>query len=377
VLVPFDTLKIKAGWAAGLGVEAHLGGPWTGKLEVLHLDFGTFQSTAVNDQSTPVLFVDYNQRITDNIVRFGLNYKFDPDARYAPATNATAAVTSEALYRPRMNYKTPVEAVWTWTGFYVGVNVGYGWGRSQSDVLFSDAGMGIPLFATGASSKFQTVIGGAQSGYNVQSGNWLLGLETDIQATNARTIRTDVCPGANCNAATTGLDVSVQYRHRLDWFGTLRGRLGAIVTPNTLAFVTGGLALAGISHVGTISGSSSAVTPVFDDAGNPVLDDNGNPITTTTVTPASTSFLSRTMKLGWAAGAGIEARLAGNWTGKIEYLHMDFGSDSIDAANPMNDTPIALRLNSRVTQDVVRVGLNYKFDPNAPAPTYQVPASAR
>src|SRR5208337_4481629 len=177
--------------------------------------------------------------------------------------------------------------------------------------------------------------------------------------TNQRATKSYFCPGTNCNPTIAGIDAPVgiwQY-HKLDWFSTLRGRLGATVTPDSLVYATGGLAVGGISHVGTIFGSSLI---------------NG------TTSAADTGFLSRATKTGWVVGAGVEAHLAGNWTGKIEYLHMDLGRDSIDAANPLNATPLAVSLNSRITDDLVRVGLNYKLDSNGSAvPGYGISNNLR
>ena len=234
-------------------------------------------------------------------------------------------------------------AYYDWTGLYIGINAGYGFGKSQTRALFSDAGTGTPLFATSSSSKLSGVIGGAQTGYNWQAGGWLFGLETDIQATNQHAGPTYVCPGAICNPTITDIDtpVTVAHDHKLDWFATLRGRLGATVTPDALIYATGGLAVAGIWHVGTVFDSSASVSPLLD--------------------------VSQTTKMGWTVGAGIEAHLAGNWTGKIEYLHLDFGSGSLAAADPLNATLIALGLTARITDDILRVGLNYKLDPSATA----------
>ena len=133
----------------------------------------------------------------------------------------------------------------------------------------------------------------------------------------------------------------------------MRARFGVTVTPDALLYATGGYAIAGISHVGTISGSN--LVPLLDANANPVLDANGNPITT--IGTNSASFLAHTTRSGWTIGGGVAARLTGNLTGKVEYLHMDFGTDSINAGNPVNGTPIALALNSRLTDDIMRVGL--------------------
>ena len=249
---------------------------------------------------------------------------------------------------------------YNWTGFYLGGNVGYGFGQSRTDVFFSDAGTGTPLLATGSSSKFNGVLGGAQTGYNWQAGYWLLGLEVDIQHTNQRATTSDVCPGTLCNSGIAGFGApaSLVHTQELDWFGTLRARVGVTATPDALLYATGGLALAGISHVGTISGAS--LTPVLDENGAPALDANTNPITTRGSNTAG--LFDQTTKLGWAAGVGVETHLIGNLSGKIEYLHMNFAADSVSAGNPNNATPLALGLHSRITDDIVRVGLNYRLE---------------
>jgi opacity protein-like surface antigen len=80
------------------------------------------------------------------------------------------------------------------------------------------------------------------------------------------------------------------------------------------------------------------------------------------------NFFGRTAAPGWTVGGGIEARLAGNVTGKIEYLHMNFGTASTAAVNGQITPPIAVALSSHDSEDIIRLGVNYKFDPNAEAP---------
>jgi opacity protein-like surface antigen len=72
------------------------------------------------------------------------------------------------------------------------------------------------------------------------------------------------------------------------------------------------------------------------------------PFATASINPVSTSFNSHTTKAGWALGAGAEVRLGGNWTGKIEYLYLDFGKVSTTASLPTNSTPLGINFNSRV-----------------------------
>jgi high affinity Mn2+ porin len=327
----FLTHTTKIGWAAGAGVEVRLAGNWTGKIEYLHLDFGRDAIDASNLQNATPLAVGLNSRLTDDIVRLGLNYKL-----------ASNGIAVPAYMTPARSYKTPVEAVWNWTGLYIGINAGYGFGKSQTDALFADAGMGTPLFATGVSSTLDGLSAGVQAGYNRQLGAALVGLETDIAGTNQHAGPTYVCPGASCNPTITGIDTPVTVAHdiRLSWFATLRGRLGLAVTPDALIYATGGGAVAGIWHAGTVFDSTASVAPLLD--------------------------ISQRTKLGWTVGAGIETHFAGNWTGKIEYLHLDFGSASTGAADLMNATPLTLGINTRITDDIVRLGVNYRLDPSAP-----------
>src|SRR5262249_25814603 len=105
------------------------------------------------------------------------------------------------------------------------------------------------------------------------------------------------------------------------------------------------------------------------------------PVETPTVTastnPATTSFVSRTTKAGFAVGAGAEVRLAGNWMGKVEYLYLDFGRVFAAGTNPLDSTPLPVNFDSHVTNHIARVGLNYKFDPTGAVYAPAGDASAR
>ena len=214
--------------------------------------------------------------------------------------------------------------------------------------MFSDP-TGAPLFTTGSTDNLNGVIAGFQGGYNWMASSWLVaGIEADIQLSTQNTTPTFICPGAVCNPGIGDLATSFDRAQTLDWFGTVRGRLGATVTPDTMAYLTGGLAVAEIKTAGIVAGFS-----LFDSSGNP------------NVTPVPYGFYDHRTKAGWTAGAGIETHLSGNLTGKIEYLYLDFGSVSTSTTNPLNATPVAVNLESRVTDHIVRVGLNYRFDPFA------------
>jgi iron complex outermembrane receptor protein len=379
-----SVLTQQAGWTVGAGLEGRLFGNLTGKIEYLYMDFGTSSANVANPLNATPIMLSSNARITDNIVRVGLNYKLDPATGYDALTGIGAPPVYKGLPSKAPPYALPVVAEWTWAGPYLGLNAGYGWGKSNTDTVISDAIAGTPLAATTTSGKFNGMSYGAQTGFNWQFGAFVAGIEADIQNSRqpGRTT-TFGCAGATCNPAIAafGLDAPVraQMEQRLEWFGTLRGRLGVTPTPGSLVYATGGLAVGRIKTSGTISGSSLGLTEgVIEGVEQGVamdVDADGNPIevpievpvqipiVTASANPASSTFFSQKTKAGWTVGIGAEARLFGNWTGKIEYLYLDFGTVSTVATLPTNSTPIAINFNSRVTENLVRLGLNYKFDP--------------
>ena len=171
----------------------------------------------------------------------------------------------------------------------------------------------------------------------------LAGVEGDLNYSGQRAKFNAVCPGDICNPALIGVvdDPSViaqfEQGQKLEWFATLRGRLGVVATPDAIAYVTGGLAVGEVMTAGTVLG----------------FDSNGNPV--------NTIVSSHNTKAGLAVGGGIEGRLAGNWTGKIEYLYLDLGTVPVIPAPALNSTT-AVAFNSRITDNILRVGVNYRFD---------------
>jgi iron complex outermembrane recepter protein len=181
----------------------------------------------------------------------------------------------------------------------------------------------------------------AQAGYNWLAGMWLAGVGGDLNYSGQRAKLNAVCPGEICNAALIGVtgDPSVTARfeqgQKLEWFATLRARLGVSVTPDAIAYVTGGVAVGEVMTAGTVFG--------FDGDGNPVSSHN--------------------TKAGYAVGGGVEGRLVGNWTAKMEYLYLDLGMVMTTPAPAQNAT-LAASFNSRITDNILRLGVNYKFGPD-------------
>ena len=249
----------------------------------------------------------------------------------------------------------PVMAVYDWTGFYVGGNLGYSWGRARLDGIetgtqnvsvFRTAGptlvssttttlATLPLF--GSANNVNGLIGGGQAGYNWQRGTWLFGVEADIQATDERATR-DICSVAGCPLGSSFLTAN----YKLDWFGTARGRVGFLPSERILLYATGGLAYGGVS----------ATAPLIP------------------LTWGST-------RAGWTVGVGAEAAVGNNWSVKVEYLYMDLGNVGGASAtattvtnalntpnqgfNTVTTTALTAAFNTRFTDNILRVGLNYKF----------------
>ncbi|KPG00446.1 hypothetical protein IP86_06780 [Rhodopseudomonas sp. AAP120] len=225
----------------------------------------------------------------------------------------SAQAADLAVKAPYM--KAPVAAIYDWTGFYIGANVGVGVGRDLAAHAF-------PAGGTFNSTYLQPLgaIGGGQIGYNWQSnttflGPLLIGVEADIQGSGMSTGNTTL------NTAT-GLG-TVNYNQKLDWFTTVRGRIGLVRGP-AVGYFTGGFAA-------------------------------GNVKTTITETGVGQFGVSET-RTGWTIGSGVEAALGGNWTGKIEYLYLDLGKRD-DAFGTQ-----ALRTEYR--ESIFRAGLNYRIGGN-------------
>ncbi len=216
-----------------------------------------------------------------------------------------------ALDSPAIAADVPVKAphiqsVFDWTGFYIGAHAGFG--RGSSIAVLTDPTV------TATSGSFGGVIGGVQAGYNVQlSSGIVLGAEADITFPNYL--------ASNSIAAllaTPRSDVVEQ----LDYAGSLRGRIG-YASGHWLAYATGGLAWAGERFVNT-----------------PAIGSEEKELN---------------VRLGWAAGAGVEYAFAPHWSLRLEYLYSRFEQADIRS-------PSATQISSSLDLQSIRVGLNRKFD---------------
>ena len=259
------------------------------------------------------------------------------------AVAATSAATAADIAPRYTKAPPPVVEIWTWDKFYVGVNGGYSWGRSDTSGTFFNNLNGLQISPTQSGNiNLDGWLIGGQVGKNWQFGNWVAGIELDGQWTDERASRGFICAtGVACNNVTFGPGLGVAptstFNQHIEWFVTLRPRAGVLITPTALLYVTGGLAVAGINTDGVLSGITALSAPT------------------------SVAWSNDSTRWGWVVGAGAEARLGGNWTGKIEGLYMDYGTVSGSAVLATNTPPVRFDYSSKVTDVVLRAGVNYHF----------------
>jgi outer membrane immunogenic protein len=225
----------------------------------------------------------------------------------------------------------PPIPVYNWTGFYIGVNAGYGWGEiDDRAVPLPQPGFGADPFSV--SSKPDGFIGGIQLGYNWQTGSFVWGVEADFQGSTLDET-TVVAPLTLGGVPMAGWNSRVTTE--LDWLGTIRGRLGVTVMPELLAYVTGGFAYGDV----TVS-SRTTFTPA------PPFTYVGSGSSTET---------------GWTVGGGLEYGF-GNWSAKVEYLYVSLSAPSHVALPLAANPPFRLRHSvGDLDLNIVRLGLNYRF----------------
>ena len=253
----------------------------------------------------------------------------------AAATLAGTAFAAEPLPAP------PPVPIFTWTGIYLGGQIGYAW---RNDNIFYNAFDPVSglAFCPIVSSSPSGVIGGAHVGFDYQidkpGGGFVLGIEGSVDGTSLRnTVATGFGAfGGSSVSASTNADIQ----------GSIRGRFGiaGIAGERLLAYATGGVAFGGFNTSYAISG------PAFF---------------------GSNSFSNT--RVGWTAGGGIDYAVTNNWSVFAEYRYTSFGTvgntQLAAAALPADGS---LNVTRTLNQSQVQVGFSYKFDSSLPAPDFSM-----
>jgi len=268
------------------------------------------------------------------------------------AANAYAADLARPAPAPAPVYtKAPPLATYSWTGFYIGGNVGGAWGSfdPSTSLAFSPFGwfnvLSTPqVTAAGQQSiKPSSIIGGVQVGYNWQTGSLVLGVEGDFDWMHlSGSASTGPVTYACCGPAAFVLTSQAH----TDWLATARGRIG-FAADNWLFFATGGAAFTDL-HASFGFTDNCASTPVCGGAG----------------TNANEAVSLSSTEVGWTAGGGVEYGIGPQWSVKAEYLYVAFPRVSgVGFLNPVvfgsNNNPFTHTFDLKA--NIARLGVNYRF----------------
>jgi outer membrane immunogenic protein len=238
--------------------------------------------------------------MTARIICGGLALAAGTVAGLCSAAAADLPLAPRPVYAPAA-YVAPV---YNWTGFYIGGHAGGGWENSSWTDPF-----------TGGSNTFNKsgFIAGGQIGGNVQF-NWLVvGVEGDLSWSGIK--------GSGADSIGNSINTNV------NWTSTVTGRAG-VAFDRLLVYGKGGVAFAN---------DKSSLTDI---AGGTASD-----------------TLTRT---GWTAGAGLEYAFAGNWSAKVEYDYLGFGSQTLNLPTPAFP---AYTSSANLNVQEVKFGINYRFGP--------------
>ena len=252
-------------------------------------------------------------------------------ALVATAASASAADLPMRSPPPMPYYPAPV---YSWTGFYVGANLGGAFDNKSGALVPNGFLAPVATSSRGSDSGF---IGGGQAGYNWQNGTFVYGVETDIDYINLGGSGSTSTASANFNSTT----LTTRRQDGDGFLGTFRGRLGYAGFDRTLLYVTGGLAYGDFG--------SRYTSATFT---------NGLGLTTATYGVDNNDDV----RVGWTIGAGLEYAITPNISLKGEYLYADLGRKNYTLVGTSSGTQgTSFSAHSDGSTSIARVGLNYKF----------------
>jgi outer membrane immunogenic protein len=231
------------------------------------------------------------------------------------AVAADLAVKAPPMYTPA--------PVWSWTGFYIGANVGAGWGTTEATLnSISVGGISEPINLPIDQNSRSGFLGGGQIGYNYQFGWAVIGVQGDFS-------------GLDVQGTTPCLEGAFSCSGNSHWLATVTGRIGGVVGDRTLIYVKGGAAWMNTTHslnpsteIGFIGGTSADTTPV-----------------------------------GGLLGLGVEYAFSPNWSAFIEYDYIQFQNQNVGfGLNNLGFGPgSTANVNIQDKLSIAKIGVNYKF----------------
>jgi outer membrane immunogenic protein len=255
-------------------------------------------------------------------------------ASIAALMAGTVAASAADMPVKAAPYMAPPAPIYTWTGFYLGVNAGLGGDRV--DYPFRGDFRERPFTGDVNLTSFGG-FGGVQGGYNWQASNWVLGVEADIQGTNI---------GSRLNASLSAPpflnNASLSTGTELKYFGTARGRIG-YAFDRVLVYATGGYAFGSEDTRLDASLTTGGVMRALAE-----VDGNNNNNT------HAFHFSRRHDLSGWTAGGGVEYAVTPNLSLKTEYLYLRFDRNNVFASNHF-------AIDDQINLHTLKFGVNYKF----------------
>ena len=245
-------------------------------------------------------------------------------ALLAAAIGLAASQASAAdLPRKAPAYVPPAPPPLTWTGCYIGANLGGAWGRFRLEGPFGGSAE--------QSTNNASFVGGGQIGCDYQfAGGWVIGFRNMFDGTtNSRDRAFNVVDATGAVVATGSADLSMR------WFDALTGRIGYSWQPNSLLYFQGGAVWSRVE---------------------------ANLVVTVTATGAVFAGSASTTKTGWTIGGGWEYRFSPQWSVFIEGNYYDFGSRDRTIFSPVGTACVAgCAFSAKATAATALVGVNYKF----------------
>ncbi|MCC8963093.1 porin family protein [Bradyrhizobium sp. Pear76] len=249
-----------------------------------------------------------------------------------------------------------VAPAFNWSGFYAGVNVGGGWydggnvttSSNVISIVGSDNVVRVPV----SDSNQAGVTAGGLVGYNYQIDKVVLGVEADFNSADLKSSRSGSTTavfdvggfhgrgGGGLRFTTVTGNYDFQSTSKIDWFGTVRGRIGFVPAERLLIYATGGLAYGEVkTNIANSSAFSTGLSRLW-------LGDSSD------------------VRVGWTAGGGLEYAFTNNWTLRGEYLYVDLGTSGTTATFQGTD-PLQSQIRYNTSRDnrfsVARAALSYRF----------------
>jgi outer membrane immunogenic protein len=255
----------------------------------------------------------------------------------AVALTGSAALAADLPSRAPPPVYLPQAPIFTWTGIYIGGQIGYAWASGNNQFTGFD-----PFFAGGTfltssvGGSPSGVIGGGHVGYNLQINQWMVGLEGTVDGTSLSNTAVAAFPDGTTLSAHSTADIQ----------GSIRGRVG-IAWDRALIYGTGGVAFGGFNTNVTLAnnGLLNGGVPFFA---------NGSVSST---------------RVGWTVGGGIDYAVTNNWSVFAEYRYTNWGTLRDGNLTGIVAAPgVFFDGNRHLNQNQVQVGFSYKFDMFGPAP---------